>query len=166
MKIEIDLQNILYDDDSDRSETLAESIRRQVVEMVKKEAAQDVQKQIAAAVNDTLNAELSAAIKEQMPAIVSNLMDAEFVPVGRYGERGQPTTFRAELLKSIHSEMKYLGGNRWESDKNAFTKAVDATVAAHLKTFQAEFQKTIDAEFTRGVLEQATSALKKRLGIS
>jgi len=164
MKIEIDLTDILYDENGDRSETLAESIRRQVIEMIKADAAKDIKRQISEAVSATIDAELSAAIKVQMPGIVEDLMDTEYTPVSSYGSKGAPTTFRKQLLAGILSEMTYKK-TTYDSDKNAFTKAVDSTVSAQLTQFSKEFHKTIDAEFTRQALVTATEALRKRLGL-
>jgi len=164
MKIEIDLSDVLHDENGYPSETLAETIRRQVVETIKREAAKDIQKQISETVSVVLDAELSAAIKEQMPSIVANLMEAEYVPIDRYGGRGKPTTFRQELVKKIHEEMTYV--KRDYGEKNAFTKAVDQTVSDLLGGFKTAFQKQVDADFTREAMALATATLKKRLGVA
>jgi hypothetical protein len=165
MKLEIDLTDVLYDENGNQSETLAESIRRQVIEVIKQDAAKDIKRQISEAVNIAIDTEMRDAIKDRMPGIVDELMDTEYQPVSNYGAKSPPTTFRKQLLAGILSEMTYKKAN-YDSDKNAFTKAVDATVNAQLHQFSKEFQKTIDAEFTRQALATATEALRKRLGVA
>lgn len=164
MKIEIDLNDILHDGYDNPTESMAESIRRQVVEHITAKTRDDVKRQISEEVAAVLNAELAKAVAEQMPSIVSNLMAHPYQPVGRYGERGQETNFRKELLKSITEQMVYKK-QTYDSDKNAFTRAVDQTVSAHLETFRKEFTKQVDGAFIAQAMAFATERLRERLGV-
>ena len=167
MKIEIDLHDILYDNEGEPAETLAQSIRRQVVQHIAEHAKKGVDQTIAAEVNRVLSESLAKAVEEQMPGIVATLMDQPYRPVDRWGDRSKETTFRSELLRKIQEEMTYTPSrNGFGNDRNAFTKAVDDTVGKHLDAFKASFQKTVDETFTRAALEHAAAAVKKRLGIS
>lgn len=167
MKIEIDLKDILHDEHGDPTETLAESIRRQVVEHVASEAKKTTDRQIKEEVSRVLSESLQQAVREQMPGIVATLMDQTYTPVDRYGQRAQPTTFRAELLRKIQEEMKYeKPRNVHNSDRNAFTKAVDDTVEQHMAEFRKEFHKQVDARFVAETMAHAAEQLRKRLGIA
>jgi hypothetical protein len=161
MKIEIDLNDILRDEHGD-GESLAESIRRQVVETLVRDCKTALKKRIDEETAAAINAALRTAVVEQMPALVADLMNAEYQPVNRYGSRSQVTTFRAELIKSIHEQMVY----KRDSDKNAFTKAVDQTVGENMAAFKAEFGKQVTGAFIAQAMAHATAEMKKRLGIT
>jgi hypothetical protein len=92
-------------------------------------------------------------------------MNAEYTPVGQYGSRGEPTTFRKELISEINRNMTYKAA-RYDSDKNAFTKAVDSTVAEKLREFQQLFNKTVDSTFVAEAMGFAAKKLAERLKIS
>lgn len=163
MKIEIDLNEILGDESG--VETLQDSVRRQVVDSLTAAIRKNVKTEIEQAVAVTITTEIQAFIKAEMPGLLTELLVTEYTPVGRYGEKSTPTTFRAELVKSITESMVYKRG-QYESDKNVFTKAVDAVVSENVNAFKADFQKQVDANFTDEALQYATSALKKKLGIA
>lgn len=163
MKIEIDLNDILGDNSG--VETLQDSIRQQVVDSFTATIRKSVNTEIEQAVSKTITTEIQTFIKAEMPALMAELLVTEYTPVGRYGEQSKPTTFRAELVKSITENMVYKRG-QYESDKNVFTKAVDAVVSESVNAFKADFHKQVDANYTAEVMALATAALKKKLGIS
>jgi hypothetical protein len=100
-----------------------------------------------------------------MPGIINDLLSAEYVSIDRWGDRqDKPTTFRKELVKSIHEQMVYKKA-QYDSDKNAFTKAVDEVVAEKIKEFKADFVKQVDAQFVAEAMAFATAKLKERLGV-
>lgn len=163
MKIEIDLQNILYDEAGGTEETLAECIRRQVVEHIAAFARKGVEKQISEQVAKVLDEELRKAVTVQMPSLVADLLDHPYTPISQFGGKGPTTTFRAELLKSITAQMVYKP-SAYESDRTAFTKAVDSVVGAHLNNFKLAFIKEVDAKFLAESMAYATERLRERLG--
>jgi hypothetical protein len=163
MKIEIDMNDILGDENG--AETLQESVRRQVIDGMTASIRKSVDTQIQKAIAQTITTQVQTFIEAEMPGLMSELLVAEYTPVGRYGETSKPTTFRAELVKSITENMVYRRAN-YESDKNAFTKAVDAVIEASMKEFRTDFQKQVDANFTAAAFEYATNSLKKKLGIA
>jgi hypothetical protein len=163
MKIEIDLNDILGDESG--SETLQESVRRQVIDSVTTTIKKGVGVQIDAAVSSTISAGIKDYLDNEMPALLSSIMDAEYTPVDRYGDRNKPTSFRKELVRSIAENMVYKK-TTYSSDKNAFTKAVDEVIEENLKLFRTDFEKLVNAGFTASAMEYATNALKKKLGIA
>jgi hypothetical protein len=164
VKIEIDLSDIFHDHNGDPAETLADSIRRQVVDTLAARAAEGVKKRIDAAVDEAISGALSKAVAEQMPALVADLMTATYQPVDHYGRRAEPTTLRDQLLKSVAEQMVYKKGN-YDSDKNAFTRAVDDTVKAKLAEFQKEWTRQVDSAFVKDALAYATEQMMTRLGL-
>ena len=163
MKIEIDLDEVLGDENG--VETLNESIRRQVIESITAKVKEGIKNRIDHAVGETIQQELNSYLKEALPVLFAQIMDAEYTPVSQYGRRGEPTTLRATLLETITESMVYKRAN-YDSDKNAFTKAVDSVMGEQLKAFQVEFNKTVDATFTAAAFEHARLAIQKKLGIA
>ncbi|MBO1362071.1 hypothetical protein J2D73_20015 [Acetobacter sacchari] len=163
MKIEIDLNEILRDEYGD-AETMAESIHRQIVETVAKSAKEGVKKKIDEEVSAAIQSGLAVAVKEQMPALMDDLLNATYTPVDTYGRRSEPTTMRDQLIKTLTENMVYRTG-RYDSDKNAFAKAVDSIIEAQMKEFKKEFDSKIDANFRREALTYATNSLLAKLGI-
>ena len=165
MKIEIDLNDILHDDHGDAAETLAESIRRQVVERLAQDARRDTEKKIAAAVDAAIGDAISAALADRVPAVIEGLLDTEYTPVTRYGERAAPTTVRAELVKHLTDGAVYKP-TTYASDKNLWTKSIDAAVEKTLAEFKAAWVKQVDNRFLGEAMAYAAEAFAKRAGIA
>jgi hypothetical protein len=163
MKIELDMNDILGDDYG--VETLQDSIRRQVIDCMTASVRKGVETEIKTAVAQTITTEIQAFIKAEMPTLMADLLVTEYTPVGRYGEKSHPTTFRAELVKSITENMVYKRAT-YDNDKNVFTKAVDEVIASHVREFKTAFVKQVDADFTAQVMSEAQAALKKKLGLA
>lgn len=162
MKIQIDLNDILGDENG--AETLQESVRRQVIDAVVRTTKAGVDATIKAQVSATIKETLDAALVEKMPSILEDVLSNEYVPVSRYGQRSDPTTFRAELIKAINEQMAYKA-QRYDSDKNAFTKAVDSLVESELAAFKKDFNSQVTAKFVADAMAYATTEMAKRLGV-
>ena len=162
MKIEIDLDDILGGENG--TETLQESVRRQVITAVSATVKTGIGEKIDRAISETITNNIQTFLKDQMPLLLGDIMDAEYTPVGRYGDAGKPTSFRKQMLKTIEENMVYKKGN-YSSDNNAFTRAVDDVIEEQMKLFKAGFNKKVDADFTAAAMEYATEVLKKKLGI-
>jgi hypothetical protein len=164
MKIEIDLNNILGDEFG--SETLEESVRRQVAEALIAKMSAGMQKQIDLEISKTIKEQIDLHVKEKMPAIIEDVLSTEYVQCDRWGDRGVgPTTFRKELIKSINEKMVYKPTS-YSSDKNVFTATVDDVIRAESAKFQKEFNSLVTTEFTKKVLVDALTTLKKTLGLA
>lgn len=162
MKIEIDLNDILGDENG--AETLQESVRRQVVDSLSTSIRKGVQSRINEETTRIMNEELQKVLIEQMPALVDDVMNTAYTPVSSYGQRSEPTTFRNELVKAIGSNMVYKKA-QYDSDKSAFTKAVDAVIGEQVAAFKKSFDAMVDAEFKRDALTYAVTKLSERLNI-
>jgi uncharacterized protein HemY len=162
MKIEIDLNDILGDEDG--VETLQESVRRQVITTLTEQVKSGLKRQIEEETTKVINETLRAALKDRMPGLVDEVMMAEYTPVSRYGEKSAPTTFKSELVKAISGEFVYRK-TQYSSDQNAFTKAVEAVIAENMKAFKADFDKQVNAQFTAEAMAYAATKLRERLGV-
>lgn len=163
MKIEIDLNEILQDEYGP-TENLAESIRRQIVDSISNEVKKGVQARITEETQRVINEELQVQLRDKMPNIVDDILTAPYTIIGTYGQKGETTNFRDELIKAIHTQMKY-AKTQYSSDTNAFTKAVDTVVAENMKKFQTEFNALVKDTFTRDAFNYATTEMRKRLGL-
>jgi hypothetical protein len=164
MKIEIDLNDVFRDEDGNPDESLEESVRRQVVDRL----SGDLRKRLFARLDEQLSAimteQLGIAVKEQMPALVDDIMNVNYTPVSTYGQRGEPTTFRDEIIKSISSNMKYEPKN-YSSDENAFTRAVKSIVELKTNEIKKALAAEIDVKFQKDAISYAVTEMSKRLGL-
>ncbi len=163
MKVEIDLNDILGDEYG--TETLQDSVRRQVIETLTQKVSTGIGDKINREISQMIDEEIRKGITERMPSLINDLLNAEYVQVDRYGSSsGKKTCFREQLILSVADQCKY-ESRGYSSDKNVFTKAVDDVVRTHVETFKADYNKTVDSIFTKEALDYATEKLKKRLGV-
>lgn len=162
MKIEIDLNEILRDEYG--TETFEESVRREVLDTLSVRILKNVQTEMDETVDAVIQAELKANIELRMPEMLQMIFETEYVPVDTYGSKKPPTTVRQELVKAFSEKMTYTK-KTYDSDKNEFSRMLDAVVADKVKEFKASFNKTIDAQFTQECFAYATEKLKQKLGI-
>ena len=164
MKIEVDLDDIFMDEDGTPSESLQESIERQMVNSLTRKMSQGVEKQIDEKVSEIIGKKVQEMADTMLPSLAEDMINAEYTPVSTYGGRGEPTTFRKELVGAITSQLVYKK-TQSQYDRNVFTKAVDAVIEENMKAFQAEFNKLVTDRFRDEALSYAVSSLKKTLGI-
>lgn len=164
MKIEIDLKDILQDDDYG-SETMQESIRRQVVENIQASLAKGISKKIDEEIAKAIDEQIKKSLDEIRPSLIAEILDAEYVSVDRYGDRSkEPTTFRKQLIKAVNENMVYKKGN-YHNNSNPFTIAVDEVLAIQAKEFQKQFNLIIDSNYVTETKAYAVKVLKEKLGL-
>lgn len=161
MKIEVDLSDVF----GEEGETIADSIRRQVIDGITSQVRGGLDDQIKRRIGDILEAELRPAVQAQLGPFIEQLFDTPYRPVDRYGSRDEPTTFRAELLKTIHKELAYKPA-QGSYDRNLYTKTVDDVVAGAMKEFAAAWKRDVDDKFIRDALAHAVGNLSERLGLT
>jgi hypothetical protein len=163
MKIEIDLNDIFHDDDYG-SETLQESVRRQVVDRIARDFREKIAIKVDDAVSKAVSDTVSLALKETSPRLVADLLDAEYTPVDKYGHKGEKTTFRSQVLLGIQKDLVYRKEN-YQSDTNYFTRTIDAVVKEKVDEFRKSFVDKVNASYISETMEFAVKTLKDRLGI-
>lgn len=162
MKFEIDLNEILGDEYGNM-ETLAESVRRQVIDKLIEKVSDGIQTQIDTEVARVLSEELQAAVKHKMPELLNDLLTTEYRPLDRWGEQvKESTTFRKELVKEITSQMVYKN-SQYSSERNTFTNAVNSVVEESVKAMQKEFDKKIIEMFQKEAFDYAMKQMAKKL---
>lgn len=163
MKIEVNLNDIFCDEDGIPSETMQESVERQVVSYLSKKLEGGIGKQIDAEVSRIISTKLQELADKMLPKLAEDMINAEYQTVGQYGHVGTPTTFRQELVKVVQRNLVYKK-ERYENDRNVFTKAVDGVISENMKLFKEDFNKLVSAELRKEALEYAIRSLKKSLG--
>lgn len=153
MKIEIDLLEILISEYGE-AESLAESVHRQIADNLMEKIQKRVLQKVDVEIANRLDKAIGDAVISRMPEIVDDVMNATYTPVGTYGDRKQPTTFRNELIKAISEQMVYKPA-RYESEKNSFTKAVDSVLADKM----SEIQKILKDEITTDFAKKSTARI-------
>lgn len=165
MKIEIDLDDIFRDEDGNPEEGIQESIRRQVVSRL----TEDYRKKLFAKFDGELSAIMQKQIAEvmqtKMPDMIDDIMNASYTPVSSYGQRGEPTTFRSEIIKAIVANMKYEPRN-YSSEENAFTKAVKSIVELKTGEIKKAITEQVDSNFKKDAITFAVKQLSERLGLA
>jgi hypothetical protein len=164
MKIEVDLNDILRDEYGD-GETLAESIRRQIVDKLSGDLHKRLHDRLDGELGRIMSAQINSVMAEKMPTLIDDIMNATYTPVSTYGQRGEPTTFRAEVIKAIAANMKY-EPKQWSSDENAFTRAVKSIVEKQTEAVKVEITKHVDAKFKQDAIGYAVKLLAERLGLN
>jgi hypothetical protein len=164
MKIEIDLKDIIQDDDYG-SETMQESIRRQVVESITSKYSEGIGKRIDLEVSKAIDEQIKKSLDEIRPSLIAEILDAEYISVDRYGERAkEKTTFRKQLIKAVNENMVYVK-NSYHNVNNPFTKAVDEALALQVGEFKKHFDQIITADYVKETKAYAVKVLKEKLGI-
>lgn len=164
MKIEIDLKDILHDDDYG-SETVQESIRRQVTDKLVAQFSGGISKKIDTEISKAIDEQIKKSLDEIRPNLINQILDAEYVSVDRYGDRSkEPTTFRKQLIKAVNENMVYKKES-YSSNQNAFTNAVDEILRSQVNEFKKQFDAIISANYVAETKAYAVKILKEKLGL-
>ena len=164
MKIEIDLNDVFRDEDGNPDESLEESVRRQVIDKLSGDLRKRLFTRLDEQLSTIMNDQLATVMQTQMPSLVEDIMNVEYTPVGRYGDRGSPTTFRKEIIESISKNLKYEPKN-YSSEENAFTRAVKSVVEAKTGEIKKALTEQIDVKFRQDAIAFAVKELSVRLGL-
>ena len=165
MKLEIDLDDIFRDENGDPEESAQDSIRRQVLARLTTEYRERLFRRFDDELAAIMQAQVQEAIKLRMPSLVDDIMNTEFIPVSNFGQRSSPTTFRAEIVKAIGSELVYKPKS-YSSEENTFTRAVKGVVSEQTKAIEKALRAEIDESFKRDAIAFAVAKIQERLGLS
>jgi len=163
MKFEIDLNDILGDEFG--VETLADSVRRQVVDNLSKTLQSSIRDKITDEVNEVISTTVKQEVIIIIPELIQNLLNEEYFPVDRYGDRSRkPTTFRKEITQAVSESFTYTK-NRYSSG-NAFTNAVNSIIEENVKELKASFDKTVTEGIAKEAYASAIKTLQTKLGLT
>lgn len=161
MKIEFELDDIFARSEGISLETeIKREIVGQIIEFYGESLKKDIRSFIILEAKKVIQERITAAVPDE----IENLLTQEYTPVAKYGERGEPTTLKKELHKSLVDQMVYKK-TTYGNDKNAFSYAFDKAIAEKMSLFKAEWSRQVDATFVRDAMTHAANELSKRLGV-
>ena len=140
------------------------TIRDEVIEQVSSALIKSFRGQVANAVSDILDKHVTETAKHVLEEITTAHLDTVITPTNIYGKQEEPYTLRNKLADIIAAQCVYKRAN-YDSDKNTFSKAVDAVVEAEMKKFRGEFNSLINRTLIQGCMEEAQAKLKAACGI-
>lgn len=164
MKIEIDLSEILGDPEHG-VETLQDSVKRQVVAAVIQQVQGGIRKKIDSEVSRVIEETVRKNIESLTPTLLEEMLNTEYVKVDQWGNRATGTTSIRKELVSIVSGLIDYKGQKWDSDKNIFTRSVDKAVEKMTDEFEKKYNKTVNEKFVAEAFEFAQKKLAEKLGI-
>jgi hypothetical protein len=162
MKIEIDLKEVLTEEFGD-NENLASIIKDGIMQVLTKELSKGIKDRVNEEVSKLMSDEIKKVVSERMPALLNDLIDTEYTIVDQWGEPKGKTTLRHALLTSLTSAMVYKA-ERYDSDKNFFSKRIDEIVAIKCDAFKKEFDTKVSDLFIKEAFEYAINKLRSVLG--
>lgn len=165
MKIEIDLNDIFRDEDGEAAESMEECVRRQVITRLTEDYRKRLFQRFDQELGDIMRDQIGKVMETQMPGFIDDILNAKYRPIGRYGERGEETTFRDEIIKSVVEEMRYLPQD-YSHKENAFTKAVKSIVELKTGEVKKHLTEQIDTKFKTDAITFAVQQLSERLGLN
>ena len=164
MKIEIDLKDVLTEEFGDNA-SLAEIIKEQIIKGLTATLNEGIKNKINEEIGKLIDSEIKSVVSSQMPSLLNELIDKEYTVVTSWGERKETTTLRNNLLKTLTEQMVYRQ-ERYESDKNYFTKSIDAIFSAKMDEFKKSFDTKVNEVFCKEAMDYAVSKLSAKLGLS
>ncbi|MCE2838032.1 MAG: hypothetical protein LW834_13910 [Cyanobium sp. 49614_E6] len=166
MNISINLSDIFRDEDGDLlddDEATRQAIKRQVIDQLTSECLKILFGRYDDELVLIMRSQLNEVMKTRMPSLVDDVMNTEFTPVNKNGQRSEPTTFRAEIIKTCTSEMTY-EPKHYVLDENFFTRTIKGVLREQTEAFKEALKQQIDTLFKSNALVFAVDELKKRLG--
>jgi len=162
MKIELDLSEIFEDEDGNViSKDLVERIENAIVF----KANETIQRLVINKFKDEIAEQVTASVQKILLDVAVDLLDKEFVPTSRYGDRDEPTTLRNRICRDIERAMVWSNPSSFSNDQSAYTKIVKEVVNMKLKDFAKEFNKTVDETLVAECMQYALEKIRKAAGV-
>lgn len=159
MKVEIDLQDILGDEYGDM-ESLSDSIQRQVKEAIENRIAKGIMQRVNDEVDKIIQLKIGEYVETQLPSLFAEIIDAKYTVRDKWGSNARETSMRQELLSTLLSQMEYKKTN-YDSEKNYFTRNVDAVLSDCMKNFKDKFDTKVNDEVVKEAFDYAVHKLNK-----
>lgn len=167
MKIEVDLNDIFCSPETGQpEESVEQAIQRQIVEQLTKTMRDGVKRKVDEEISKQLTELVQAEIATRIPEIVGDALDFEFYTVTSWGSISkESTSIRKEIVSAVQKQIKY-DPKRYESENNAFTKAVKAIADEAFGRFRKEFDSAVNADLQKQAMDYAVTALQQKFRLS
>ena len=140
------------------------TIRDEVIEQVSAALIKSFRGQVANAVSEILDKHVAEAAKSVLEEISKAHLDTVITPTNEYGKQSAPYTLRNKLAEIVASQCVYKA-NRYDGDKNVFSRAVDGVIETEMNKFKAEFKSLVNTMLVKNCLEEAQAKLRAACGI-
>ena len=163
ISIEISLENVFTDENGYPSESVEESIRRQVVQEITRTCKSKIDSEIVNVVHSTVTKLIDDAVAEKVPGMIEMLLNEQYTPTTSWGEKHAPTSVREELIKRFRDEFQYTKTDRYGNRTSTkFTQAVDSFIQEKLSEFKKEFNETVGKEFNAQAMKYVAEVVAKK----
>jgi hypothetical protein len=163
ISIEISLENVFTDENGYPSESVEESIRRQVVQEITRTCKGKIDSEIVNVVHSTVTKLIDDAVAEKVPGMIEMLLNERYTPMTSWGEKHAPTSVREELIKRFRDEFQYTKPDRYGNHtRTKFSDAVDKFVQEKLSEFKKEFNETVGKEFNAQAMKYVAEMVAKK----
>ena len=161
MKIELNLSEVFEDEDGN---ILTKDFVERIEEAIVLQANNTINNLVVKKFEKELSQQVVEAVSRVLDDLTIDLLDKEFIPTGRFGDRGKPTTLRNQICGDIEKSLVWKDPSSYGSDQSTYTKIVKELVNAKLKEFAKEFNKTVDETFVAECMQYAVDKIKKLAG--
>lgn len=162
MKIEVNLSGIFADEDGNE---VNDTIKQEIITEVTDKIYAGMQNEMKKTVNEILTKGIQERLKSHLDELIPQLMDYEFVETTSWGETKEKWTVKNRLLNAMEKMCVFKDEGRYDSNNNAFTNSVKKQVEEKFKSFAQDYNKMVDAEFTKQALQHASKKLSEALGV-
>jgi len=161
MKIDVDLSGIFEDEDGN---ILTTDFAKRIEDAIVARADSRVRKLVIEKFEKEISIQITGVVNDVLHEVMVDLLDKEFIPTGMYGDREKATTLRNQICKNVERMMVWKEPSSYSSDQSAYTKVVKEVVAAQLKEFAKEFNKTVDTQLVAECMKYAVNKISKTTG--
>ena len=160
MKIEIEIDDKLFNSEGEENPSWNDQIRAAVVQELVNRMTPQITHSWQIDINCILTDFTWKLSNKLVPELTNDILDSEYAVTTIPGLPPKMTTFRKELLKTIGENLVYKKANTL-AEKNAFTRAVDGVVAESIKQFRVEFDDAANTKFRTEVVDYVLNSLTK-----
>jgi len=140
------------------------TIRDEVIEQVSDALIKAFKEKVADAVSTILDDEVRKVAATVLAEITNAHLDAVITPTNKYGEQEPPYTLRNKIAQITAAQCVYKKA-RYDSDKNAFSQAVDDTIVGEVRKFKDEFNSVVTKQILEQTMEQGVQRLREAFKI-
>lgn len=163
MKIDLNLSDIYQDEDGYK-------MKLEFVDLVATCIANDMKKEVRDQIEKEVNKKITDLIVEnvenKMSEVLSQFLDYEYTEVTSWGQQKGKWTVRSKIADCIKESVGFERKDYWSSNKESpFTKLLLKAIDENIKPLTEELRKTVDSEFKKACILEASNKLKEQFGL-
>jgi len=164
MKIEITIDDKIFDENGCPNETIQDQVYSAIVEVLSQRLWGAVKNKVDSEIGPRIGSRIQEIANCILPGLAEEVLDTEYKKAPAPGFPPSTTSFRKELLATIGENLIYRRTGTY-AEKNVFTRTVDSVVEENMRRFKVEFANTANEQFRAEAMEYVKSleAENKRL---